>query len=84
MPETKSKPKESFEGLVRRFNKDIQRSGKLIQARKIRFFKKKSNKRALKETALRRKKIDDKTEYLKRVGKIKESFPGAKTVLKLN
>lgn len=84
MPEIKRKPKESFESFYRRFTNDVKLSGRVLQARKIRFFQKGKNKRALKETALRRKKIQDKLEYLTKTGKIKEQFPGAKAILKLS
>lgn len=83
MPETKRKPKESFESLLRRFNKQVQQSGTILQAKKIRYFKRTKTKRALKESALRRLKIEDKKEYLKKVGKLKDVFPGTKAILKL-
>ena len=72
MAEIKRKKGESFEGLIRRFNKKLQQSGLLIQSRKIRFFEKPKNRTRLKETALRRIKIGTKREYLKKIGKLKE------------
>ena len=83
MPETKRKQKESFESLLRRFNKQVQQSGRLIQVKKVRFFTRTKNKRALKASALRRIMIEDKKEYLKKVGKLKDHFPGAKAIMKL-
>ncbi len=83
MPETKRKNKESFEALLRRFNKLVQQSGRLIQAKKIRYFKKPENLRAKKESALRRMKIENKKDYLKRIGKLKDKFPGTKALMKL-
>ncbi|HEX9503004.1 MAG TPA: 30S ribosomal protein S21, partial [Patescibacteria group bacterium] len=38
MVEVKRKDNESFESLLRRFNRKIQQSGVLVRARKIRFF----------------------------------------------
>lgn len=84
MPETKRKPKESFESLLRRFNRQVQQSGKILQAKKIRFYTRPKSKRALKETALRRIMIEEKKEYLKRVGKLKDEFPGTKALMKLS
>lgn len=83
MPETRRRQKESFEALVRRFNKQVQQSGRTIQVRKIRFYARPKNKRKLRETALRRIKIETKKEYLKKIGKLKEGFPGAKAIMKL-
>ncbi len=83
MPEIKKKPKESFETLLRRFNKMMQQSGRLIQAKKIRFYGRPKNDRSRKETALRRLKIENKKDYLKKVGKLKDQFPGTKTLMKL-
>lgn len=68
---------------MRRFNKQVQQSGRLLQVKKVRFYARPKNKRKLKETALRRIRIEDKKEYLKKVGKLKDSFPGAKAIMKL-
>ena len=38
MVEVKKKDNESFDSLLRRFNRKIQQSGVLIRARRIRFF----------------------------------------------
>lgn len=83
MPETRRKQKESFEALLRRFNKQVQQSGRLIQVRKIRFYSRPKNKRSQKETALRRNMIETKKEYLKKVGKLTDRFPGTKALMKL-
>ncbi|MEK7619364.1 MAG: hypothetical protein AAB416_03995 [Patescibacteria group bacterium] len=83
MPETRKKPKESFEALLRRFNKQVLQSGRLIQVRKIRFHKKTKNQRKLRETALRRMTIESKKEYLKKIGKLGDRFPGTKALMKL-
>ena len=83
MPEIKRKPKESFESALRRFNKQVQQSGKLLTVRKIRFHTRNKNKRAQKESAMRRMKIETKKEYLRKVGKLKDIFPGVKAVMRL-
>jgi len=83
VPEIKRKTKESFESALRRFNKQVQQSGKLLSVRKLRFFTRSKNRRAKKETALRRMKIEQKKNYLRKVGKLKDIFPGVKAVMRL-
>lgn len=83
MPEVRRKPKESFEGLLRRFSKKVQQSGKLLTVRKKRFYAPKKNRRAKQETALRRLTIEEKKEYLRKTGKLTGSFPGTKAIMKL-
>lgn len=70
MAEVKRKKGETFEALVRRFGKKVQQSGRLIQSRKIKYFEPKDNKRKTRETAARREKINQKREYLKKIGKL--------------
>ena len=53
MVEVKKKDNESFDSLLRRFNRKIQQSGVLIRARKIRFFQPLKS-RNLQKTAARR------------------------------
>ena len=72
MPEVKRKKGESFESMLRRFNRRIQQSGRMLQARKIRFFEPKKNKNAQKSSALRRKQISIKRDYLERIGQLPE------------
>lgn len=73
MLEVKRKDNESFESLIRRFSKKTIQSGKIIQAKKVRFFNKPKTKRALKSSALRRRKIAGRLDYLKRIGKLDEN-----------
>ncbi len=68
--EVKRKDNESFENMVRRFTKKTIQSGKILQAKKVRFYSKDSSKRKLKESALRRLDMSGKVEYLKRIGKL--------------
>ena len=72
MVEAKRKKGETFESLLRRFNKRIQQSGKLLQAKKVRYKTKDPNKNLKKRLALRRNKIKDEREYLKKIGKLPE------------
>ena len=69
MLEVKRKGNESFEAMLRRFTKKTIQSGKILQARKIRFFNKPKTKKDMKDTALRRKEITSKMDYLKKIGK---------------
>lgn len=70
--EAKRKKGESFESLIRRFNKKLQQSGKLLQSRKIRFYKRHVNKNKAKKDALRRLQIRKEKEYLRKIGKLPE------------
>lgn len=72
MVEVKRKKGETFEALVRRFSKKIQQSGRLIQSRKIRYFEPKKNKTSVRTAAARRDEINQKREYLKKIGKLVE------------
>jgi ribosomal protein S21 len=70
--ELKRKKGETFESFLRRFNKKLQQSGKLIQSRKIRFHEKSKNKNKIRQEALRRIDITAKREYLKKIGKLED------------
>jgi ribosomal protein S21 len=68
--EVKRKDGETFESLLRRFNRKIQQSGVLVRARKIRFFAPSRSRNLLREDALRRAENREKREELKRLGKL--------------
>ncbi|HAH04301.1 MAG: hypothetical protein UV78_C0019G0003 [Parcubacteria group bacterium GW2011_GWA2_43_17] len=72
MLEVKKKDGESFESLMRRFSKKLLQSGRIIQAKKVRYFTKQLNKRAQKLKALRRGEMNKKREYLRKIGKLDE------------
>jgi small subunit ribosomal protein S21 len=72
--EVKKKEGESFESLLRRFNRKIQQSGVLVRARKIRFFEPIKNRRSVREDARRRAKIKEVREELKKAGKMPKKF----------
>lgn len=74
MLEVKKKDNERFESLIRRFGKKTIQSGKLIQAKKIRFHQKPISKTAQKARAKRRKEINDQREYLRKIGKLDDLF----------
>ena len=69
MVEVKRKDNESFESLLRRFNRKIQQSGVLIRARRIRFFEQPKSRNLQKEAARRRAQIRQQKEEQKRLGK---------------
>ncbi|MBX4187228.1 MAG: 30S ribosomal protein S21 [Candidatus Doudnabacteria bacterium] len=68
--EVKKKDNESFESLLRRFNRKIQQSGVLVRARKTRFFEPAKSRNLLREDALRRAENREKREELKKMGKL--------------
>lgn len=72
MLEVKRKKGESFESLLRRFGRRVQDSGRLLQARKIRYHSGSASKNATKASALRREQLREKREYLIKTGKATE------------
>ena len=72
MVEFKRKKGESFESFLRRFNKSLLKSRKLNQVRQRKYLTSKKNKSQQKEKALVGRRIREKIEYLKKIGKIKE------------
>ena len=67
--EVKKKENESFESLLRRFNRKIQQSGVLVRARKTRFFEPAKSRNLLRVAARRRSESRAVKEELKRLGK---------------
>ncbi len=72
--EVKRKRGETFESMMRRFSRRVQQSGKLLQAKKIRFHTAEKSRNLQRASALRREEIKKKREYLKKIGKLKEEF----------
>ena len=69
MVEVKKKDNESFENLLRRFNRKVQQSGVLVRARKTRFFEPGKSRNLLRTAAQRRSVIRAQKEELKKLGK---------------
>jgi small subunit ribosomal protein S21 len=69
MVEVKKKDNESFENLLRRFNRKVQQSGILVRARKIRFFEPPKSRNLQRVAARRRSQIKAQKEELKKLGK---------------
>ncbi len=72
MLEVKRKKGETFDALLRRFQRRMQSSGKVLQAKKIRFHKKDGSKNKRREGALRREEMRENYEYLAKTGQLKE------------
>ncbi|MEI7741345.1 MAG: hypothetical protein WCJ29_02470 [bacterium] len=72
MLDVKRRKTESFESLLRRFTRRVQESGTVIQTKKNRFHKDQLNHTEVRKSALRRKEMREKREYLERSGKLKE------------
>lgn len=68
MVEVEKKEKETSESLIRRFTRQIQQSGVLPKARKLRFLQKKKTKRELREDAIYRSKVKKEVDKLKKMG----------------
>jgi ribosomal protein S21 len=72
--EVKIKDHETIEALLRRFKKQLQRSGVLYLARKNRYYEPPKNKAKVREEAARRSEIGKEKEHLKKMGKLNDKF----------
>ncbi len=63
---------ESFESLMRRFQTKMRSSGKLLQAKKVRFYAPKPNRNKRRKNAVERKRRSSLYAYNVKVGNIKE------------
>ena len=79
MVEVKRKKGESFDALLRRFSKRVQESGRLLQAKKVRFYDSPKNKNAERDAALRRQYLSERRDYLLKTGKLKEEEYGRRS-----
>jgi len=70
LSELKRKRNESFEAFIRRAKLQWQRSGTILQARKIQYFEPSKSKNVQRKQAVSRKQLVDKTEYLRKTGKL--------------
>jgi len=66
--EVKKQERETNQSLIRRFTKRVQRSGVLVQARKIRFHKRTKSKKMRRKAALRREQVRTEYEKKKKLG----------------
>ncbi len=72
MSKVERRKNESFEGLFRRFNRRIQLSGRILQARKIRFHDTGVGRNGRRASALRRIEVTATREYKIKTGQLKE------------
>ena len=70
--EVKKKTGETTRSLLRRFTRRIQQSGVLIRARRARFREKEKSKRERRISAVRRVKINQEKEKLRKLGLLEE------------
>lgn len=73
--EVKRKKGETFESLLRRFQTRIKESGKILQAKKIRFYATDKNKNLRRKSALEKMRRTQTRDYLKKIGRLKEERP---------
>lgn len=73
MSDIKRKQGETFESFFRRFTKAVQQSGRIIQAKKVKYLGKEVSRNEEKKSALVREKKKKEREYLKKIGKIDEN-----------
>ena len=76
MVEFKRKKSESFEGFLRRFNKTLIRTRKLKEVRARKYLQPKKTKVQQKQSALIGRKLREKSDYLRKIGKLKEETRG--------
>ena len=72
MIDVKRRKNETFDALLRRFQRRVQSSGTVLQAKKIRFHKKDGSKNKRRESALYRVEKSDAYAYLLKTGQVKE------------
>lgn len=70
--EVKRKKGESFDAMLRRFQRRFQQSGRGLQSKKIRFHTSEPNRNKDRKTALRRTEKKVEYEYLLKTGQLKE------------
>lgn len=72
MAEVKRKKGETFDALLRRFQRRHQESGRTIEVKRRRFHAKSENDNRRRESALYRIAKRDKYEYLLKTGQVQE------------
>jgi ribosomal protein S21 len=72
MSEVKRKKGETFDALLRRFQRRVQSSGKILQAKKVRFLNKKQNRNKRRESALFREDKRAEYNYMLKTGQLKD------------
>lgn len=70
MSDLKRKKNESFEAFMRRVKQQWQRSGKILQARKIQYFTPKQSKNVVRKSTVSKVSKNAKTDLLRKTGKL--------------
>ena len=70
MVEVRRREHETAPAMLRRFTRRIQQSGVLLSARKLRVYKPKLTKRAVRQRALRRVQMAKERARLEKLGKL--------------
>ena len=71
MLEVKKKESESSLAFLRRFKKQLQKSGLLLLARKKMYHTKPKSRLKIREEAAKRRETKQKMDYLRKIGKLK-------------
>lgn len=71
--EVKKQERETTQALIRRFTKNMQRSGVLMQARKNRYHQRTKSTQMKKRAALRREVAKSRYEKLRKLGQLSKS-----------
>lgn len=72
MADVKRKKNETFDALLRRFQRRFQDSGRSIETRRRRFRSKEQNLTRRRASALRREEMRGQYQYLSKTGQLKE------------
>lgn len=72
MIEVKRKKGETFDALLRRFQRRFQQSGKHLETKRRRFHSHEASKTRRRDSALRREEMRSQYEYLSKTGQLKE------------
>jgi ribosomal protein S21 len=72
MADVKRKKNETFDALLRRFQRRFQDSGRSLEARRRRFRSKAQNLTRRRDSALRREEMRGQYAYLAKTGQLKE------------
>ena len=72
MVEVKRKKGETFDALLRRFQRRFQQSGKHLETKKRRFYDSGKNRNQRRDSALRREEKRTEYVYLAKTGQLKE------------
>lgn len=70
MVEVKKRGDERIESMLRRFKKQLQRSGVLVLARSKKRFEKKKSKNLTRKSAIKRSEFRKEKDYLRKIGKL--------------